>query len=51
MSLVERTILLLEASMNELKKNPFALDSVMNRIDNFWGIENGRLEKEKDEEE
>lgn len=50
-STVGQAIILLERGAEELRKNPFALESIMNEIDNFWGIETGRLEKEEDEQD
>lgn len=43
LSVVGRTIRLLEASAEKLKIDPFALDNVMAEIDEFWGHETGRL--------
>jgi len=43
-------IQLLRDGADTLEKNPYALEYVMNTIDHFWGIETGRIEKEKDEE-
>lgn len=41
---VERAIRLLEGGAARLRQSPYALDDVMREIDEFWGVETGRLD-------
>ncbi len=45
LAIVTQAIKLMRQSADELEKNPFALDDVMAKIDNWWGVTTGRLEK------